>query len=76
MIGLFKQLWQGWVKVAKKIGDFQARLMLTIFYFVLILPMGLIARMFADPLALKRSTASWTSRTSAPPSLEEARRQF
>ncbi|MSP41364.1 MAG: hypothetical protein EXR70_22995 [Deltaproteobacteria bacterium] len=76
MNGLLKQLWQGWVKVAKKIGDFQARLMLTIFYFVLILPMGLIARWFADPLALKKSAAAWTSRTNAPSTLEDARRQF
>jgi hypothetical protein len=73
---MLKELWQRWVKVAKKIGDFQARLMLSLFYLVLILPIGLIARLFADPLALKKSAASWDTRQNAPPRLEDARRQF
>jgi len=33
-----KRLWQGWKRVGKKIGDFQARLLLTIFYFVILAP--------------------------------------
>ncbi len=73
---MLKELWQRWVKVAKIIGDFQARLMLSIFYLVLILPIGLIARLFADPLALKKSSACWDTRKSAPPRIEDARRQF
>jgi hypothetical protein len=73
---MLKELWQRWVKVAKIIGDFQARLMLSLFYLVLILPIGLIARLFADPLALKKSSAAWDSRPSAPPRIEDARRQF
>jgi hypothetical protein len=31
-----KELWQGWVRVSKKIGDFQARLLLSLFYLVLL----------------------------------------
>ena len=73
---MFKELWQRWVKVAKIIGDFQARLMLSFFYLIVILPIGLIARLCADPLALKKSRASWDSRKSAPSRLEDARRQF
>jgi hypothetical protein len=76
---MLKELWQRWVKVAKIIGDFQARLMLSLFYLLLILPIGLIARLFADPLALKKSrasSASWDTRKSAPPRIEDARRQF
>jgi hypothetical protein len=73
---MLKELWQRWVKVAKIIGDFQARLMLSLFYLLLILPIGLIARLFADPLALKKSRVSWDTRQSAPPRIEDARRQF
>jgi hypothetical protein len=73
---MLKELWQRWVKVAKIIGDFQARLMLSLFYLLLILPFGLIARLFADPLALKKTSASWDTRQSTPPRLEDARRQF
>ena len=71
-----KELWQRWTKVAKKIGDFQARLMLSIFYFVFVLPIGLIARRFADPLGLKEHHTHWQSKPSAPSRLEDARRQF
>jgi hypothetical protein len=71
-----KQLWQGWQKVAKKIGDFQARLILSLFYFLIVLPIGLIARMFSDPLALKKTAAHWHAKPSSPARLEDARRQF
>ena len=37
-----KDLWQRWQKVAKKIGDFQARLILSLFYLLIVLPIGLI----------------------------------
>jgi hypothetical protein len=33
---MLKELWQRWVKVAKIIGDFQARPMLSLFYLLLI----------------------------------------
>ena len=76
MNSMLKQLWQRWTKIAKKIGDFQARLILTLFYFIFIIPTGLIARRFADPLALKNNAANWENRTSAPARLDDARRQF
>jgi len=71
-----KVLWQAWLKVAKKIGDFQARLILSLFYLLFIIPVGLIARMFADPLGLKIDRAAWESKPSSTPRLEDARRQF
>ena len=71
-----KELWQHWTRIAKKIGDFQARLILTLFYFIFIIPIGLIASRFADPLALKNNAAHWQKRESVPPRLEDARRQF
>ena len=71
-----KELWQRWQKVAKKIGDFQARLILSFFYFMIVLPVGLIARMFADPLGLKKTAARWHAKQSSRSRLEDARRQF
>ena len=69
-------LWQWWVRVAKKIGDFQARLILSLFYMLVIIPIGMIARMFADPLGLKQKRAAWESKSSSTPRLDDARRQF
>ena len=71
-----KEFWQRWQKVAKKIGDFQARLILSLFYILIVLPIGLIARMFSDPLSLKKTAAHWDVKQSAPARLEDARRQF
>lgn len=71
-----KELWQRWQKVAKKIGDFQARLILSLFYILIVLPIGLIARMFSDPLSLKKTAAHWDAKQSSPARIEDARRQF
>jgi hypothetical protein len=71
-----KDLWQWWRKIAKKIGDFQARLILAIFYFVIILPLGLIVRLFSDPLDRKESAAGWAVKSATSTSVESARRQF
>ena len=71
-----KTIWQGWQKVAKRIGDFQTRLILSLLYIVIVLPIGLIARLFSDPLALKKSATHWDAKASSPPRIEEARRQF
>jgi len=72
----FKQLWLRWQRVAARIGDFQARLILSLFYIVFVLPIGLVARLFADPLGLKKSRAHWVQKTGAPARIDDARRQF
>jgi len=71
-----KNLWQGWQKVAKRLGDFQARLILSLLYIFIVLPMGLIVRIFSDPLGLKKTAAHWNAKPSSPPRIDEARRQF
>jgi hypothetical protein len=76
--GVVRRLWHGWKRVGRKIGDFQARLLLTFFYFVLVSPFALIVRAASDPLALKSTTAAgWRGRPPAAPlTVEIARRQF
>lgn len=49
-----KKLWENWQRVARKIGDFQARLVLSLLYFIIIGPFALIVRWGADPLSLKQ----------------------
>jgi hypothetical protein len=48
-----RELWAAWKRVARKIGDFQARVLLTIFYFVLLAPFAIVMRRTSDPLTLK-----------------------
>ena len=48
-----RALWEGWKRVARKIGDFQARLLLTVFYIFVIGPFALLIRWRGDPLLIK-----------------------
>jgi hypothetical protein len=41
-----------WVIIAHRIGDVQARLLLSAFYFVIVAPFALGLRLFSDPLRL------------------------
>ena len=46
-----KRVWKGWKKVAHRIGRFQTMLLITLFYFLVIAPLGLLFRLFGwDPL--------------------------
>ncbi len=56
---MLKRLWEGWKRVAHKIGNFQARLILTILYIILVLPFGLGVRLFADPLRIRKRPTAW-----------------
>lgn len=74
----FSNLWESWKEIAEYIGDFQARLLLTIFYFTVAVPFGLLVCLFADPLqtrVLPEETA-WLSRCTGDNELKETQQQF
>jgi len=50
---VLKRAWQDWNRIAGAVGTFQARVLLTLFYGVLVLPFGLFARWFTDGLRIK-----------------------
>jgi len=54
-----KNAWAVWKGIARKIGNFQARVILTLLYAVVVLPFGLIARLFSDPLRIKNRPSQW-----------------
>ena len=58
-----KALWKAWTRIAHIIGNFQARVLLTILYVVLVLPFGVIVRLFADPLRIKKRPDRWLEET-------------
>jgi hypothetical protein len=72
------RLWEGWKRVARKIGDVQARIILTLFYIFIVGPFALPIRWFGDPMAIRGgSPKGWRLRTSNEPiSLERAAQQF
>lgn len=73
---MLKRIWQTWKRLAQKIGNLQARVLLTILYAVLILPFGLAVRWFSDPLRVKRRPEAWLDHGETPDSLDWARRQW
>ncbi len=74
----FRYLWQGWKGIAAHIGDFQARLILTLFYFTVTAPVGAVLSIIGDPLRLrlKGSKAGWMRRSREEAGLSSARRQY
>jgi hypothetical protein len=78
MPGLLKRLWNGWKDLAARMGNYQGRVLLAFFYFVVVTPFGVLVRVFSDPLRTRSLTTSsfWEKRSAASGELEEARRQF
>ncbi len=60
------------------VGDFQAKLILTLVYFTCVAPFGLCLRLFSDPLDVRHtSTATaWKKRTPQHDDVQSLRRQF
>jgi len=69
--------WARWKIIAHAIGTFQARVLLSVFYFVVVPPFALIVKV-KDPLGLRRRDISgaWVVRPAVDTSSEAARRQF
>ena len=78
---MLRNLWSQWLTLARKIGQFQSRIILTLFYFVIVAPFGLAVRFFSDPLhtrafgAADEGGTAWQPRPEHPADLDAARRQ-
>ena len=70
-----KALWDAWKRVARRIANFQARVLLTLLYVIAILPFGLAVRLFSDPLRIKRRPTKWMEHPPEVHDLTWARRQ-
>ena len=77
-MGILKTVWEFWKKVAQFIGDVIARVVLTFFYFTLVLPFGLGVHLFGDPLRLKPGLREnfWLDRETKDLELEHGKKQF
>ncbi len=75
---LLARSWDGWRKFARQLGNYQGRVVLAFFYFIILTPFGLLTRVFSDPLQIKSKTGTslWAERPAEAPGLDAARRQF
>ena len=64
-------------RTAKVVGDFQAKLLLTILYVLIALPTGLVVCLSDDTLFLRRPPrrSFWQARPTTAPTMRSARRQ-
>jgi hypothetical protein len=72
---MWKRLWHAWKKIAHQIGNFQARVLLTVFYALLLFPFGITARLFFDPLRIKKPPTNWLDHPDDVCDLKWAQRQ-
>lgn len=76
-----RRLWEGWKAFAHSLGDFQARVLLTVFYFTVLSPYGLVMSAFGNalrirPVDVRRVRSAWESRRSTEEGLARARQTF
>ena len=67
--------WKAWKRLAHKIGNFQARVLLTIIYATVVLPFGLMVRLFSDTLLIKQRPTKWIECSPEVHDLDWARKQ-
>jgi hypothetical protein len=72
-----RRAWIAWKRFGRKVGDFQARVLLGVFYFVVLTPFALAMR-GADPMRLRHPSPGWRPRPETTPDdpVAHARRQF
>jgi len=77
-VNILKSIWETWKRVGQYIGDFIARIILTLFYFTLFMPFGIFMRLFSDPLNIKYkiSPSFWLDRKTDDSEITQAGRQF
>ena len=74
---ILRNIWKSWKRISRIIGVFESRLILTIFYFIFLLPAGIIFSLFQDPLKIKHPNKStWIGKKSQSETLEEMKRQY
>jgi ABC-type sulfate transport system permease subunit len=70
--------WSRWRALSQKAADTQARILLTVFYFTVMVPFGIVFGIIKDPLNIKHKPQGtfWLDRKPASETLADAKRQF
>lgn len=77
--GFLRRIWHRWRAFSKRMGSFQSRTMLSLFFFVIVSPAAVLIKVLGDPLRIKKTKAMesyWLAKTESPTEIEDYRRQF
>ncbi|GIW39972.1 MAG: hypothetical protein KatS3mg076_0549 [Candidatus Binatia bacterium] len=74
---VWRRLWEGWKRFAHAVGVFNTRVIMTLLYFVVVLPFGIVVRVVSDPLRLKPPPGSnWSAVLPRSRDLDSVREQY
>ena len=75
---MLKKIWEGWKKIAFRIGLVQSRVLLTILYFLVVAPFALVVKAFTDHLKLRRGDPAsfFVEKDLRLHMIDDARRQY
>jgi hypothetical protein len=76
-----KRIWRAWAAFSRRMGSFQSRVFLSLFFFIIVTPFAVLVKIISDPLRIKARTADarasfWLAKREATLSGDEFRRQF
>lgn len=73
---MLNRFWAGWKAFGRLLGNLLARVVLTVFYFTVFVPFGMIVSLFSDQLAIGDIPEKlWQSRETPIETVESAQRQ-
>jgi hypothetical protein len=76
-MALLRLLWEYWKVFAKKVGHFNSRLLLLVFYYLVAAPFAIGLKLLSDPLRLRGEPGRWLPRPArSGDALAAARREF
>ncbi len=68
--------WDRFKIITNIVGDVQGRVIVTLFYFTILVPFGIGSRLFGDSLDIRpNQPARWLERPPVPTDIDDARRQ-
>lgn len=78
MVSIFQRLKALWDKFAQITGAISNAIFLTLFYFIIAMPFGIIGRFFTDPLLLRkrREESKWSKCEILADRIDKLRSQF
>jgi hypothetical protein len=72
---IVEHAWQRFGIITSIIGDFQGRVIATLFYFTVLVPFGLGSRIMSDPMKIRSQGSQWLDRDEVANDLDSAKRQ-
>lgn len=75
LIEIWRIAWARFNLIGKIIGEVQGRVIVTVFYFTIVVPFGIGSRLLTDPLRRRNPQPAWLDRPPLPEGLDTARQQ-